>query len=430
MSMLSRSASNVSAVLLGIVPALLLVCAPSAAKERFAAEYRLQAGDVLEIVVAGMPDLKQRIAVQVDGGISMPLVGTILVAGSSLAETRAKIQAALATKVFRHIGPDGRERPVVVKYDEVSASIVEYCPIYIQGEVMKPGQLTFRPHMTVRQAVGAAGGYYALRFQTLSIAKDAIDMQGDYAALWVTFAKEQLAIARLTAELDGVSARIDDSVLSGVPLPAPTLAKISQDEEEIRALRAIDLEKERTFLQRSIGQVDRHIVTLEEQQKKEDEGIKQDTADLQRLTRLFERGNIAIPRLTESRRALLLSTTKQVQTRSEIISAERRRGELERQLDKLPDERRITTLQELQKARLSLATTRAKLQTLAQQLPNAMKQIAGVKETKTPKFVVYRSSHQGEHSFIGDGDTELQPGDVVEVLMQPGPTKSARSIIE
>ena len=60
------------------------------------AEYRVNIGDVLEVAVAGVPELRHRAAVQMDGNISLPLVGMLPVAGLPLPQIRAKIGAALA----------------------------------------------------------------------------------------------------------------------------------------------------------------------------------------------------------------------------------------------------------------------------------------------------------------------------------------------
>jgi hypothetical protein len=53
------------------------------------ADYRVNAGDVVEVVVAGVPELTHRAAVQVDGNISLPLVGLLPVAGPPLRQIRA-----------------------------------------------------------------------------------------------------------------------------------------------------------------------------------------------------------------------------------------------------------------------------------------------------------------------------------------------------
>ena len=65
------------------------------------AEYRANIGDVLEVAVAGIPELRSRAPVQIDGNISLPLVGMLPVAGLPLPQIRAQIGAAMASKVFR-----------------------------------------------------------------------------------------------------------------------------------------------------------------------------------------------------------------------------------------------------------------------------------------------------------------------------------------
>src|SRR5437899_13070861 len=55
------------------------------------AEYQVNVGDVLEVAVAGVPELRQRAAVQIDGNISLPLAGTLSVAGLPLPQIRANI---------------------------------------------------------------------------------------------------------------------------------------------------------------------------------------------------------------------------------------------------------------------------------------------------------------------------------------------------
>jgi polysaccharide export outer membrane protein len=104
------------------------------------AEYVVNVGDVLEVAVAGVPELRNRSAVQIDGNISLPLVGMLPVAGLNLPQIQAKIGAALASKVFRQRSPDGREIAIVIDADEVTAIVAEYRPIYVDGDVSKPGQ--------------------------------------------------------------------------------------------------------------------------------------------------------------------------------------------------------------------------------------------------------------------------------------------------
>ncbi|WP_245322823.1 polysaccharide biosynthesis/export family protein, partial [Bradyrhizobium valentinum] len=122
------------------------------------AEYRVNIGDTLEVAVAGVPELRHRAVVQVDGNISLPLVGTLTVAGLPLPQVRAQIGAALVSKVYRQRTSDGREVVIVIGADEVSTIVAEYRPIYVNGDVSKPGEYPYRPAITARQLVAVAGG--------------------------------------------------------------------------------------------------------------------------------------------------------------------------------------------------------------------------------------------------------------------------------
>jgi polysaccharide biosynthesis/export protein len=55
----------------------ILVAAGLAISAQAKAEYRVNVGDVLEVAVAGVPELRYRAPVQMDGDISLPLVGTL-----------------------------------------------------------------------------------------------------------------------------------------------------------------------------------------------------------------------------------------------------------------------------------------------------------------------------------------------------------------
>jgi polysaccharide biosynthesis/export protein len=120
------------------------------------AEYRLQPCDVLEFSVAGVQDFRQRMAVNLDGDVSLPLVGPIHVAGSSLSDLRARLMELLPSKVLRQRAVDGKELLVVVGPDDATINIAEYWPVYVVGDVAKPGEQPYRPGMTVRQAIQTA----------------------------------------------------------------------------------------------------------------------------------------------------------------------------------------------------------------------------------------------------------------------------------
>jgi polysaccharide export outer membrane protein len=107
--------------------------------------YTLGAGDVVRVMVYGDDSVSGTYKVDEAGTLSMPLVGSIYVAGHTTAQTAGAIAAALANGYVR--SPD------------VAVEIDTYRPFYIQGAVKQAGRFTYASGMTVRAAVSTAGGY-------------------------------------------------------------------------------------------------------------------------------------------------------------------------------------------------------------------------------------------------------------------------------
>ena len=112
-----------------------------------AAEYRIGAGDVLEISTWKEPDLSRKdVLVRVDGKLSFPLLGDIPAAGMTPVELTETIQKGLKNYV---------SNPVVT----VTVLNPSSQRIYILGEVLKTGEYPLIKSLTVLQAFALAGGF-------------------------------------------------------------------------------------------------------------------------------------------------------------------------------------------------------------------------------------------------------------------------------
>jgi polysaccharide export outer membrane protein len=384
------------------------------------AEYRLDVGDALEISVAGVPDLRQRVEVQLDGSISYPLLGTFVVAGLAPSEVRAKIRAILPTKVFRQRTSEGRENVVMIEPDQVTANVVGYRPIYVNGDVSRPGEQTYRPLMTVRQAVALSGGYEIMRFRMNNPFLESADLRSEYESLWTEFAKEQARIWRIKIEL-GNEEELDQRMLRESPVPAPVVAEIARLEAEQLKTHQEDHQREKAFLQRGIKQSEAHIGVLSEQLQKEEQGLQADMQDLQRVTELFGKGAVPILRVADARRALLLSSTRKLQTTAQLMFQMKVREEFARQLEKVDDVRRSNLLHELQEANVKVNQVKAKLRGIGEKIQyTAMVRSQLVRGTAgKPEITVIRKGvNGGRERIVAEEDTELQPGDVIEVALR------------
>ena len=409
------SRAGVMCAQLGFAIAILFCSVPVAK-----CEYRLGIDDVLEISVAGVPELKQRVMVQVDGTISFPLLGTVKVARLSPSEAQAKIQAGLAAKVFRQRAPDGRETTVIIEADQVTATVADYRPVFVNGDVARPGQQSYRPLMTVREAVALSGGYDLMRFRMdRNPFMESSDLRSEYEAQWARFLKEQVRAWRIRTEL-GEQAELDKSMLTQVPIGRSTIASIVSLENDQLDARKADYDREKDYLTGVVKQTGEHITVVSEQLKKEEEGLRADEQDLQRVSDLFSRGNTPIMRVTDARRALLLSSTRKLQTSSQLMQLQKQSADVSRQLQRLDDQRKIDLLADLQEGSVRLSEIRSKLRSIDEKLQytgTVRSQLARGGGAK-PEIVVVRRTDDGRDRIVANEDFDLLPGDVVEVSLR------------
>jgi polysaccharide export outer membrane protein len=384
------------------------------------AEYRLHVGDVIEISIAGAPELKQRVPVQLDGSIAFPMLGNLPIAGLTPSEAQARIQAALATKVFRQ-RRDGRESEMLIDHDEVMATVVEYRPIYVNGDVSKPGEYSYRPLMTVRQAVALSGGYELVRYRMLNPVLESADLRAVYETLWAEFAKEQAHVWRLKTEL-GEDKNLDQSSLTDLPLPRSAISEIVKLEAEQLKIRQMDYDRQKAFLKRALVLGEQQISVLSEQKRQDDLGAQADIDELQKAIDVYGKGAIPSPRVADSRRAVLLSSTRKLQTLAQLMQIKRQQDDFSRQVEKLDDQRRMDLLRELQNANLRLSEIRAKLQSTAEKLQYAtiVKSQFMRGSGNQPEIAIVRSGGEGQKRVLAHEESKLQPGDVVEVTLRPG----------
>jgi polysaccharide export outer membrane protein len=111
-----------------------------------AGEYHLGPGDQVRIITFGEEQLTGEFRVDASGDIALPLVGTVHAAG----KTPPQLEAATKDVLIRSR---------LYKNPSVSVEVVNYRPVFILGEVTKPGQYPYQPGMTVLTAVAVGGGF-------------------------------------------------------------------------------------------------------------------------------------------------------------------------------------------------------------------------------------------------------------------------------
>ena len=105
----------------------------------------LQTGDRLTVTVYNEPLLTGVYDVTPSGTIVMPLIGSVSAVGRTPSELARIITARYSRGKF-------------LQEPQVTVTVVEYRPVYLFGEVSKPGTIPYRPGLNVLTAVTDAGG--------------------------------------------------------------------------------------------------------------------------------------------------------------------------------------------------------------------------------------------------------------------------------
>lgn len=380
------------------------------------AEYKLGTGDVVEFSIAGVPELTARTSVDVDGAVNVPIVGSFPARGLSLGELRANLQAEFTKRQVSVRAPDGRAVLTSVAPEDVSVRIAEYRPVYLHGDIARAGEVPYRPGMSIRQAIAHAGGFDVARLRISNPYVDTIEYQAQRTTLAQDLAVEGERIRQLQAQLQRNPATAPESAPKP-PGPSTEEARVLAD--RLR-MQQDDFAKQKRYVQASADFASSRASMLQEQKAKEEEGSKADIEDFERSRSLFEKGTVSTQRVSDARRAMLLSSTRALQTAVEATRAQREYEEATRGSQQLEDQNRIRLLTELQDALSRRSRITAQLAAAQQKLAiaGAMKSVW----TEGPDLTVitlFRVDESGvEKQINATESTTLLPGDVVEVAIK------------
>jgi len=108
-------------------------------------QYKLTPGDRLKLEVFREESLSGEYVINDQGKVGLPMVGDIQAAGKTLSELRSELTTTLGQGYVRNA--------------KINLDIVSYRPIFILGEVEKPGEYAYADKMSVFALVAKAGGF-------------------------------------------------------------------------------------------------------------------------------------------------------------------------------------------------------------------------------------------------------------------------------
>ena len=154
-----------------VMVSALVSCSPGAdlppLPETTEGAYRLGPGDVVRVITFGEAQLSADFRISDNGNISFPLIGNVQANGLSTGQLESAIVGQL------------KQRRLFVD-PSVSVEIITYRPVFVLGEVTRPGQYPYQPRMTVLSAVAVAGDDVTLRVLPLRCHSRGSDGAGVY----------------------------------------------------------------------------------------------------------------------------------------------------------------------------------------------------------------------------------------------------------
>jgi len=386
----------------------LVLCVVSASAVRATSDYSVRANDKLKIKIFQYPELSGEYTVRANGTISIAPVGDIPVDGLSAKEIANQISDRLV-------------RAGISNKPGTSVEILETRPVYVLGDVQKPGEYQFRPGMTVLQVVSLAGGW--LRFNDpglMRLDRDSINLTGEMRNLTRRYYELTARRARLNAE---IVMRTDAQFPPELVMRSQNDAGLRQLFDEERSLLSIhvdalktqidSLEQNRSLYEREIEAITRQI----QANKRQMASVEQELVEVRGLVK---RGLTTISRLANLERMQAQLDMNEQGFQTLILRSRQNITQADQRIFDLKSERNASLTAEVQKVRMDLddvsvrfETNRNLLVEAKMTVPTLIGNSDGPVEARS--LTVVRMDNGKALTIEAQEHTELLPGDVLRV---------------
>lgn len=387
--------------------------APATAKSQ-EGSYRLGVMDKLRIRVAEWQPADGSIrnwdAVSGDytvgpsGSLSLPFIGDLDAAGKTTAD------------VGKAIGEKLQSEFALRNLPSASVEVAEFRPLFLAGDVEKPGEYPYSPNLTVLKAVSLAGGLKRAdagqRF-----ARDFIRARGDAQVSGSERGRLIARRTRLIAEIGNAKELAMPPELKDVAnakelmASEASLMKSRRERYELQLKALADL---KTLLDTEVQSLGRKSVTQQRQ-------LALYNDDRDRMAKLSEQGlATSSRRLSAEERAadlesnMLDTDTASLRARQDINKANQDEINLRNDWDAQRAQELQDTEAQLEKLGLELSTSRELMSEALAQSAEALKFDPSNKDA-TIKYVIVRDAGDGPKQLTVDENAMLRPGDVIKV---------------
>ena len=384
------------ACVMGCSAALTAPAAPSA--------YRLDTGDIIDVDIYGIAEFKRRATVNVDGDLALPFIGALHVSGLSLAELRQSIVTNLT-------------QLQVIQNPQVTVEIAEHRPFYISGDVSRPGAIPYRKGLAVRHAIALAGGFDVVHFRTDNPLMVTPELRARQQSQWLDLVKTEARAASIGAELaDRTGFDLPAAVIP--PYVAPSVVtEIVQAEQRALKARLQEWTMRLTFQQDRIRQIKSNVADMSFGLLQQSEALTYQATAVERVADNVAKGITPVNRGGEERRGLAQIKAQEIENRSKLAQAQAEFAVAEREFDRMKSERISDLNHALEEATMTREKVRLELKATQEKLLYAGAVKSQMGRNAAPDILIYRSVNGVTTAMAALPDTEIQPGDLLDVMI-------------
>ncbi|WP_418137382.1 polysaccharide biosynthesis/export family protein [Agrobacterium sp. El2ro-1b] len=366
--------------------------------------YKVATGDVLTISVYGDPGLTGLFPVSADGTIGYPLLGNVNVVDQTVNEIGERISRDLASHVANR---------------SVAVAVKEYAPIFVVGDVQKPGKYEFRPGMIVLELFALGGGLRESNAQRDTSGIQLIAAQQEYEDMSMQLLSQDIRRVRLEAELNDTEFEYKGDEI-GLVRDRAALEKIVASETSLFRLRLSAQQDEKTNLEVQRQNFIQEIDTLQKSNVMRSQQLELLDMDVNASKELVTRGAASESALRERKRELLSMNQQVLESTSFLARAQQNKSEVERRILELKSKRHNDAATELRETSLDIMRLKKKLdfslQSMAE-IGSTARRVSSLEDMIQTKFFIVRQVAGTYREIAADEHTQVRAGDVVRVRL-------------
>lgn len=384
------------------------------------ADMLLGPGDAIRLSIHGLQNSAVESTIGMDGSLAFAWPGTVHATDRTLEEITNEVRLLANGRVYKHYTNEGLLKIFQLDANDISLEVARYRPVFVTGDVARPGEVQFRPGITVRAALAVAGGVRSSLLADLAIADPTqiVRWQNEYDRAALDHATAVARLWRVGAEIAG-NADSDLPDPQSVAVVPNMFGALIAEQGHIVSMRLDSAEEDRSYLREVLEQARNRVAILREQRANQAEQVAADEQEQTRIEDLVSRSLVPAARLEEARRTVVLSKSGLLELEAQLAQADLDVTRAARELDAY-DERRQTELLEMREQLTAIMIEASlRMDMLAQNLAGAAdgEGVSALLLRSNANIYVFRND-RGQVKRVGlDLDSPLLPGDTVEVVL-------------